>query len=149
MPYPPPTTVRADRGNGGIPESLDSTPSTTRQRESQTLAIRAVEGRIRECQASAKLGVVESLSRDQGTRRCLELAMTLAERDIDHEDARTRHKAGVLALRAVELAEIFLRDGPAASAPKTQGGDTYNVVQIDATRAQALERLRRLTGGAA
>ncbi len=143
MPATPPVTAEPRGLGGNRALALDESPRE--RRESHGLAILAIDERIREHQRLAKAGVVQSLAETQGTRECLQSVMALVARDIHHDDARTRLKAGVLALRAVELAEIFLRDGPAASAPRAQGGDIYNVVQIDTKRREALQRLARLT----
>ena len=106
----------------------------------------AVRAHIDEAMRRARLGMVEAA--DGRAAACLVAAADYAIRNIDNPDPRMAEVSGKLAIKVAELAELLTRDQATHAGPGAGAGDTYNVVQIDATRAEALERLRRLTGGA-
>ena len=92
--------------------------------------------------------MTDSLLDTQGAVKCLKAAIDLVLRDVMHDDPRTRHQAGKLAIKVVELAELLTRE------PQDQSrGDTYNVLEVggypipaDDSRCAAFRRLREITG---
>ena len=124
-------------------------PLRWKRRADSRLAVTAVHGHINDHKRRVRDDMTGSLLDTQGAVKCLNAAIDLVLRDTTHDDPRTRHQAGKLALKVVQLAELLTREPQAQSR-----GDTYNVLEVggdqipmdDRCRA-GLRRLEELTGG--
>lgn len=138
-------------GGEGVAVRDDSRDDPLRwnRRADSRLAVMAVQGHINEHKRRVRDDMTCSLLDTQGAVKCLDTAVILVRRDATHDDPRTRLQAAKLAVKVLELVEVFTRE------PKAQSrGEKYKVSRVgsqpipaDDRRYAGLRRLRELTGG--